>query len=83
MTGNEGALGSMSKAMLQTTYDPEADLLRLRFGPEDAAYDGATEVAPGVFVEFDTDGNAIGIEILSVKLRASGAYGQPAKAAAE
>jgi uncharacterized protein YuzE len=76
-------LGPGSTALIQTTYDPEADLLRLRFGPEAAAYDGATEVAPGVFVEFDADGNAIGIEILSVKLRASGAYGQPAKAAAE
>jgi uncharacterized protein YuzE len=69
--------------MIHTTYDPEADLLRLRFGPEAAAYDGATEVAPGVFVEFDKDGNAIGVEVLSVKLRASGAYGQSAKAAAE
>jgi uncharacterized protein YuzE len=69
--------------MIQTSYDPEADVLHLRFGPAAAAYDGATEVAPGVFVEFDANGNAIGIEVLSVKLRASGAYGQPAKAAAE
>ena len=69
--------------MIQTSYDPEADVLHLRFGPQGAAYDGATEVAPGVFVEFDADGNAIGVEVLSVKLRASGAYGQAAKAAAE
>ncbi len=69
--------------MIQTIYDPEADVLRLRFGPAAAIYDGATEVAPGVFVEFDPDGNAIGVEVLSVTLRAAGAYGQPAKAAAE
>jgi uncharacterized protein YuzE len=68
--------------MIQTSYDPEADVLHLQFGPA-ATYEAATEVAPGVFVEFDADGNAIGVEVLSVKLRASGAYGQAAKAAAE
>ena len=69
--------------MIQTSYDPEADVLHLQFGPAAATYEAATEVAPGVFVEFDADGNAIGVEVLSVKLRASGAYGQAAKAAAE
>jgi uncharacterized protein YuzE len=65
-----------SQAMIQTSYDPEADVLRLRFGPEAASYVGATEVAPGVFVEFDAEGNAINVEVLSVKLRAAGAYGR-------
>jgi uncharacterized protein YuzE len=68
---------------IRMTHDPEVDVLHLRLGSDDATYDGATEVAPGVFVEFDTDGNAIGVEILSVQLRASGAHGQPAKAAAD
>jgi uncharacterized protein YuzE len=69
--------------MIRTNYDPQADLLHIGFGPADAKYDGAEEVAPGVFVEFDADGNAIGIEVLSVALRSAGTYGQPAKAAAE
>jgi uncharacterized protein YuzE len=69
--------------MIRTSYNPEADVLHVGFGPTGVGYDGATEVAPGVFVEFDTDGNAIGVEVLSVKLRAAGIYGQHAKAAAE
>ena len=51
------------------------------FGPDAAKYDGADEVAPGVFVEFDPDGNAI--EVLSVRLHADSRCGTPAKAAAE
>ncbi len=69
--------------MIRTSYDPEADVLHVGFGQSDAAYDGAEEVAPGVFVEFDAAGNAIGVEVLSVKLRAAGRYGHPVEAAAE
>ncbi len=64
--------------MIRSSYDPEADVLHVKFGPEGAEYDGAEEVAPGVFVEFDIGGNAIGVEVLSVRLRSA-----PAKAAAE
>ncbi|WP_428533892.1 DUF2283 domain-containing protein [Rhodopila sp.] len=55
--------------MIQTNYDPEADVLHVKFGPKTAKYDGSQEVAPGVYVEFDTDGNPIAIEITSVRLR--------------
>ncbi len=64
--------------MIRSSYDPKADVLHVKFGPEDAEYDGAEEVAPGVFVEFDRGGNVIGVEVLSVKLRST-----PARAAAE
>ncbi len=67
--------------MIRTNYDPEADVLHVRFGPEDAKYDGAEEVAPGVFVEFDAAGNPIGVEVISVRGRA--AVGQAVKPAAE
>lgn len=56
--------------MIQTTYDPEADVLQVRFGGDDAKYDGSTEMAPGVFVEFDAQGTPIGVEIISVRKRA-------------
>jgi uncharacterized protein YuzE len=69
--------------MIRTSYDPGADVLHAKFGPDGAKNDGADEVAPGVFVEFDPDGNAIGTEVLSVRLRAAGRYGAPAKAVAE
>ncbi len=58
--------------MIQTNYDPEADVLHVRFGPPDVRYDGAEEVAPGVFVEFDAEGNAIGLEVISVSKRGAG-----------
>jgi len=43
--------------------------------------DGHQEVAPGVYIEFDTAGNPIGVEITSVRLRQTAKSG--AKAAAE
>jgi hypothetical protein len=55
--------------MVHTNYDPEANVLRAKFGADVAKYDGSQEVAPGVFLEFDTDGKPIGIEITSVRLR--------------
>jgi uncharacterized protein YuzE len=55
--------------MIRTTYDPEADILNVQFGPPDAESDGHREVAPGVYLEFDRAGNAIGVEITSVRLR--------------
>lgn len=67
--------------MIRTNYDPEADVLYVRFGPDDAKYDGADEVAPGVFVEFDARGNPIGLEVISVRKRA--VVGQAVKPAAE
>jgi uncharacterized protein YuzE len=57
--------------MISTNYDPEADVLHVSFGPENARYDNAQEVAPGVFVEFDAEGNPIGVEVISVRHRAT------------
>jgi len=56
--------------VISTKYDPEADVLHVRFGPPDACYDGADEVAPGVFLEFDVHGTPIGVEVISVRKRA-------------
>jgi len=67
--------------LIRTDYDPEADVLHVRFGRDEARYDGAEEVAPGVFLEFDTDGNPIGLEVTSVRTRA--AEQQAVKPAAE
>jgi uncharacterized protein YuzE len=55
--------------VIQTNYDPEADVLHVKFGPDDAKYDGSEEIAPGVFLEFDSAGNVIGVEVISVRLR--------------
>jgi uncharacterized protein YuzE len=60
---------------------PEADVLHVEFGPEDARSDGSQEVAPGVFIEFDPEGNPIGVEVISVRRRAEVPI--PKRAAAE
>ena len=55
--------------MIRTNYNPEADVLNVAFGPQGIRSDASEEVAPGVFVEFDPDGNPIGIDIISVRRR--------------
>jgi uncharacterized protein YuzE len=65
--------GGVEVAMVTTNHDPESDVLHVMFGPESARYDSAREVAPGVFVEFDSENNPIGIEVISVRRRAAAA----------
>ena len=69
--------------MITTSYDPEADVLNVQFGPANAESDGHQEVAPGVYVEFDRAGNPIGVEITSVHLRQAAKELATAKDAAE
>jgi uncharacterized protein YuzE len=61
--------------MIKTSYDPEADALTLRFGPDGAYLES----------DFDAKGHVIGIEVLDVGLRSAGRYAAPARkrAAAE
>ena len=70
--------------MMKTSYDPEADAFAAWFAPEGVKSDRTDEVAPGVFVDFDATGRAIGLEVLSVRSRVAGTYGDsPKQAAAE
>jgi len=55
--------------IIRTTYDPEADVLNVQFGPAEAIRARHQEVAPGVWVEFGASGNPIGVEITSVRMR--------------
>jgi uncharacterized protein YuzE len=55
--------------VITTNYDPEADVMRIGFGREGVAYDGAQEIAPEVYVDFDKDGQPIGAEIISIRWR--------------
>jgi uncharacterized protein YuzE len=60
--------------MIKTSYDPEADAFAARFAPAGAATAETREVAPGVMLDFDAQGNVIGVEVLSVRLRLAGEY---------
>jgi uncharacterized protein YuzE len=61
--------------VIKTSYDPEADVLHVSFAPPDATYEGAQEVAPGIYVEFDRQGRPIGVEITSVRWMSEGGRG--------
>ncbi len=63
--------------MMKTSYDPEADAFAAWFAPEGAKSDRTEEVAPGVFVDFDEAGRVIGVEVLGVRSRVAGTYGEP------
>ena len=65
--------------MIRTNYDPEADVLHIAFGPEDARSDTSQEVAPGIYAEFDPEGRMIGLEVTSASQR--GRADAPARAA--
>ena len=67
---------------MKTSYDPEADAFAAWFAPEGVKADRTEEVAPGVFMDFDASGRAIGVEVLGVRSRVAGIYGQPPRQAA-
>jgi uncharacterized protein YuzE len=69
--------------MIKTSYDPEADAFAARFAADGAVTMETREVAPGVMLDLDAEGNVIGVEVLSLRLRMSGTYRgrQQAKAA--
>ena len=69
--------------MMRTSYDPEADAFYARFAPDRAAISETREVAPGVMLDLDANDNMVGIDVLSVSVRASGAFGATVTAAAE
>jgi uncharacterized protein YuzE len=55
--------------MIRTSYDPEADAMFVWFGPQETKSAATQEVAPGVVLDFDSDGRVIGIEVLDVSER--------------
>lgn len=46
-------------------YDPETDAAYLRFSSE--AVIESEEVAPGVVIDYDTDGRMVGMEVLEAR----------------
>ena len=49
------------------TYDPVVDVLRIL--PSDAPIDESNEDKPGVILDYEKDGNVIGLEILEASKR--------------
>ena len=52
---------------MKVTYDPEVDVLRILFSG--AAIEESDEDKPGVILDYDKDGNIVGLEILDASTR--------------
>ena len=52
---------------VKVTYDPEVDVLRILLS--DAPIEESDEDKPGVILDYDKDGNVVGLEILEASKR--------------
>lgn len=52
---------------MKITYDPEVDVMRIIFS--NAVIQESDEEKPGVILDFDKDGNVVGMEILDASRR--------------
>ena len=52
---------------MKVTYDPEVDVLRIRFST--APIEESDEDKPGVILDYDELGNLVGMEILNASKR--------------
>jgi Uncharacterized conserved small protein len=52
---------------MKVTYDPEVDVLRILF--RNAPIEESDEDKPGVILDYDKDGNVVGLEVLNVSQR--------------
>ena len=52
---------------MKITYDPEVDVMRIVFSS--TPIEESDEEKPGVILDFDKDGNVVGMEILDASRR--------------
>lgn len=52
---------------MKVTYDPEVDVLRILFS--DATIEESDEEKPGLVLDYDRNGNIVGLEILDASER--------------
>ncbi len=52
---------------MKITYDPEVDILRILFS--NTQIEESDEDKPGVILDYDKDGNIVGLEILDASKR--------------
>jgi len=58
---------------MKVTYDPHADVLRIIF--RDAPIEESDEDKPGVILDYDPDGNLVGLEVLNASQRVANPRG--------
>ena len=52
---------------MKVTYDTEVDVLRIQF--RDVPVEESDEDKPGVILDYDKDGNVVGMEVLNASKR--------------
>ena len=52
---------------MKVTYDPEVDVLRILF--KNVPIEESDQDKPGVILDYDKDGNIVGMEVLNASLR--------------
>jgi uncharacterized protein YuzE len=52
---------------MKVTYDPEVDVLRILF--RDTPIEESDEDKPGVILDYDKEGNLVGLEVLNASQR--------------
>jgi uncharacterized protein YuzE len=52
---------------MKVTYDPEVDVLRIIF--RNAPIEESDEDKPGVILDYDAEGNLVGLEVLNASRR--------------
>ena len=52
---------------MKITYDPALDVLRILFS--NASIEESDEDKPGIIIDYDKDGNVVGMEILDASKR--------------
>jgi uncharacterized protein YuzE len=60
-------MGNDQKPEMKVTYDPRVDVLRIIF--RDAPIEESDEHKPGVILDYDPDGNIVGLEVLNASQR--------------
>ncbi len=52
---------------MKVTYDPQVDVLRILF--RDVPVEESDQDKPGVILDYDKDGNLVGLEVLNASKR--------------
>jgi uncharacterized protein YuzE len=52
---------------MKVTYDPEVDVLRILF--RNVPIEESDEDKPGIILDYDKDGNVVGMEVLNASKR--------------
>jgi uncharacterized protein YuzE len=57
---------------MKIIYDPDKDILQISFA--EATVEQTAQIAPGMVLDYDEDGNAIGLELRKASTRVDNPY---------